>query len=160
MGHVPRWMGGDIPDQLHHGNRQSSIIERGCPGRTTQHGILLGHGLPPLSREFHTIALPREAHTLTHQASGDPRQDILHVRRAPGVHSQATSEGTLPPGMDLSVDMEYHQHQDCGAPAEVPTELPGTQLHNKDRRTRGQAQTGSQSGVCGGVPPCIQYTSY
>ena len=39
----------------------------------------------------------------------------------------------------FSRDLESHRHQDCGAPAEGPTELPGPQPHNQGEAPGGQA---------------------
>ena len=46
MVRAPQRAGGALLDQLHPGNRLLSTPERGGPGRTTQHGPLLGPGLP------------------------------------------------------------------------------------------------------------------
>ena len=79
MGHAPGMMGGSLPEQLHYGHIQSSVIERGGTGHATQHIQLLGIGVPQRSRACRTFALPREACMLPYQAPGAHGQGRPHV---------------------------------------------------------------------------------
>ena len=107
--HTPRREGGALLDRLHPGNRPPSAPVRGVPGRKAQHITLLGYGLPPRSRFYQALALPRKVEALPAESPKDPRRSRPPVRGSFRVHPQTTSAEAAPPGVDLARDLVHYQ---------------------------------------------------
>ena len=155
MVRAPQRAGGALLDQLHPGNRLLSTPERGGPGRTTQHGPLLGPGLPSWRCTYHTFTLSKETYTFPHQYKNDPGRGWLPVWWDTWGHYQANPVLTPQTVMRISRNLAPNWLQHCGLPDRVTADFQGDHLLDQGKPPRGPAPKISRCRVSGGVSPRV-----
>ena len=105
MEHAARKLGGALPNQLHPGDGPPCVIKRVVPVCITQLGSLPCSGMSSGGTNVGAYAIPWNQAPLPPLNSTERELQGMYVLQTLRGGTQATIEGTRPPGVDLSRDL-------------------------------------------------------